>query len=219
MIFGISRTTVARKLIFLGSEARRIFDSQSHPQTEIAEFDDLETFEHTKFKPVSVTLMVEHKTRRILGFEVAKMPAKGLLAAMARKKYGKRKDEREKKRRELFKNTAPKIIKTALLKSDENPHYPKTVKEFFPHCKHTTFKGRRGCVVGQGELKRGGFDPLFSLNHTCAMFRANINRLFRRTWCTTKRVERLADHIAVYVNFHNDMARKLQESRQRALLS
>ena len=58
-------------------------------------------------------------------------------------------------------------------------------------------------MVGQGELKKIGKDPLFSLNHTAAMLRANINRLFRRTWRTTKKPERLADHIALYVWYHN----------------
>jgi len=37
---------------------------------------------------------------------------------------------------------------------------------------HRTVKGRRGSIAGQGELKKIGFDPLFSLNHTCAMLRA-----------------------------------------------
>jgi hypothetical protein len=35
------------------------------------------------------------------------------------------------------------------------------------------------------------------------MLRANINRLFRRTWCTTKKPERLEQHLAVYMDFHN----------------
>ena len=58
-------------------------------------------------------------------------------------------------------------------------------------------------MTGQGELKKLRFDPLFALNHTCAMLRANINRLFRRTWCTTKKKERLEQHLAVYMDFHN----------------
>jgi hypothetical protein len=35
------------------------------------------------------------------------------------------------------------------------------------------------------------------------MLRANINRLFRRTWCTTKKKERLEQHLTVYMDFHN----------------
>ena len=45
-------------------------------------------------------------------------------------------------------------------------------------------------MTGQGELRDKRFDPMFALNHTCAMLRANINRLFRRTWCTSKRIDR-----------------------------
>ncbi len=50
--------------------------------------------------------------------------------------------------------------------TDKSKHYPRGVKSFFPMAIPTTCKGRRGCVLGQGELKRIGHDPLFSLNHT-----------------------------------------------------
>ena len=172
-------------------------------QVQTIEFDDLETFEHSKLKPVSVTIAVEYQTRWILGFRVASMAAKGKLAALARKKYGPRDDHRTLKREELFSEIKNFIDPNAEIKSDQNPHYPPSVKMHFPQATHKTFKGRRGCVVGQGELKRGGFDPLFSLNHTCAMLRANINRLFRRTWCTTKLADRLEYHIALYGLYHN----------------
>jgi hypothetical protein len=92
--------------------------------------------------------------------------------------------------------------RNVVIKSDENPHYPPLIRGIFPRGEHLRYKGRRGCVVGQGELKRGGFDPLFSLNHTAAMFRANVNRLFRRTWCTTKKRESLAAHLALYAIHH-----------------
>jgi hypothetical protein len=133
------------------------------------------------------------------------MPAKGPLAGISRKKYGPRKDERPEAMDSLWKELKPLISPTAVMVSDEKPAYPGWLKPHFPQATHLQFKGRRGCVVGQGELKRGGFDPLFALNHTAAMFRANINRLARRTWCTTKLKERLADHIILYVKFHNQV--------------
>lgn len=201
----LSRTTVARKLIFLGAQCRAKTEKLLARQgtASIVEFDDLETAEHSKYKPISVTLAVEHRTRRILGFAVARMPAKGLLAKIARKKYPPRKDERPRVWRQFFQKLKSLAEPDSVIKSDQNPFYPAIVKEYFPKADHIAYKGRRGCVTGQGELKEGGFDPLFSLNHTCAMFRANINRLFRLTWCTTKKMERLADHIAIYVHFHN----------------
>ena len=97
----------------------------------------------------------------------------------------------------------PLVDQKATFTSDENPHYPKYLRERFPRATHERLKSRRGCVVGQGELKKIGFDPLFALNHTCAMLRANMNRLARRTWCTTKTRTGLLDHLAIYVNFHN----------------
>lgn len=212
-ILGINRKTVVRKMLFWAKRACREVEStnrHSPPSVEV-EFDDLETFEHTKCKPVSVTLMVEHKTRRILGFEVARMPAKGKLAAISRKKYGPRRDERPQARARLFRRVRPFIADRALLRSDSNPFYPADVRKFFPEARHETVLGKRGAVTGQGELKKAKWDPLFSLNHTCAMLRANLSRLIRRTWCTTKRPDRLEAHLWVYVMSHNRRLRQQQE--------
>jgi transposase-like protein len=204
-ILGISRTTVARKVEFMGLRSLEKFrlENLCSQKAEVVEFDDLETFEHTKLKPLSITLAVEHRTRRILDFRVSQMPAKGHLAKLSRKKYGHRNDKRATGREELFNELKNLVSPTATFKSDQNPHYPSDVKAHFPKGIHETFKGQRGSIVGQGELKKIRFDPLFSLNHTCAMFRANINRLFRKTWCTTKLPEKLALHIAMYAHFHN----------------
>jgi hypothetical protein len=171
----------------------------------MVQFDDLETSEHSKCKPLSVAIAVEPKTRKILSFHVSRMPAKGHLAPIARKKYGPRFDERPSGWRRMMEDLEPIVCPSdrTMLVSDENPHYPRFVKRYFPKAQHCPTPGRRGCIAGQGELKKIGFDPLFSLNHSCAMLRANLNRLFRRTWCTTKTREGLLDHLAIYVNFHN----------------
>jgi hypothetical protein len=147
--------------------------------------------------------MVEAKTRRVIGFEVCQMPAKGLLSHIAKKKYGYRKDERPKAREKLFLRVKDCLSEHVLIRSDSNPHYPEDIKRHFPKAQHETVKGKRGAITGQGELKKVGFDPLFSLNHTCAMLRAHINRLMRRTWCTTKRPDRLRAHILIYCVQHN----------------
>jgi hypothetical protein len=152
---------------------------------------------------VSVALVVETKTRKILGFRVNQMPAKGRLAAFSRKKYGQRKDQRSKGWNALLRQVRPLVKDACEITSDENPHYPKWVKKHLPNATHIRVPGGRGAITGQGELRDKKFDPMFSLNHTCAMLRANINRLFRRTWCTSKKIEALRLHIALYVDFHN----------------
>lgn len=201
----VNRKTVVRKLVFMAKFANEFIKecNRNLPKATSVEFDDLETMEHSKCKPLAVSMMVETKTRRILGYRVARMPAKGLLAAIARKKYGYRKDERPQARASLFRELQEFIEVGATIKSDMHPSYVRDVQKYFPKSEHKVFKGRKGCVVGQGELKSGGFDPIFSLNHTFAMLRANINRLFRRTWNTTKDPAKLAAHIALYVLYHN----------------
>ncbi len=200
----LHRTTVVRKFLLLALESEFHFMRGNYlkPKAQVIEFDDLETFEHTKCKPISVTLAVESKTRRILGVEVASMAAKGLLVAKA-KKYGYRADERPAGRARLFERLQDFVAKGAEVKSDSNPFYVRDVEKYFPSSQHKRYLGKRGSLGGQGELKKVRFDPLFSLNHTCAKMRADINRLFRKTWCTTKKQERLYAHLILYANYHN----------------
>jgi hypothetical protein len=167
------------------------------------QFDDLETAEHTKCKPLSVSLAVDPKTRKILSFQVSQMPAKGLLAHVARRKYGYRKDERPQGWNQMMKDLIPFVQPNAVWRSDQNPHYPKFLFRHHPQAVHDPKKGGRGSISGQGELKKLAYDPLFALNHTCAMLRANLNRLFRRTWCITKNRQGLIDHLSIYVGYHN----------------
>ncbi len=205
-ILNLDRKTVVRKFLFLSLDAifyLRRGNLLCH-KSRVIEFDDLETFESTKCKPLSVTLAVESRTRRILGVAVSRMPAKGRLIHKAKRRYGHRADDRAMGRAVLFRELRDLIHEDAVIKSDSNPHYPADVKRHFPRAKHVTYLGQRGSLGGQGELKKTRFDPLFSLNHTCAMFRANINRLFRKTWCTTKRSDRLYAHLALYAQFHNE---------------
>jgi hypothetical protein len=205
-----SRQTVARKLVFLGLQGElghqtylNSIETSGRKITEL-QFDEMETFERSKCLPLSIPLVVEAGTRKILGFRVCSMPAKGPLAEVSRRKYGPRSDDRAECVSSLFSELAPMIDPNAKITSDQNPKYPAWIKRHFPNVQHKTVKGKRGCIVGQGELKKIGFDPLFDLNHTAAMLRANINRLLRRTWCTTKRPDRLIAHIWIYVRFHNE---------------
>jgi hypothetical protein len=108
----------------------------------------------------------------------------------------------------LLNDIAPLCAKEISLLSDKCTFYKPIVKATLGALPDRTVhyeqtKGRRACVVGQGELKKGGRDPLFTLNHTCAMFRANVNRLIRKTWNTTKKRICLEWHLQIYAHFHN----------------
>lgn len=203
----VNPKTVVRRFRFLAQQARlqhlKWLEQLPLKSLSLVQFDDLETSEHSKCKPLSVALAVDPQSRKILSFQVSQMPAKGLLTRRAIKKYGYRRDERALGWEALMQSLVPLVRTDAEFLSDENPHYPKYVRKHHPEVKHNRVKGGRGCISGQGELKKLRFDPLFALNHTCAMLRANLNRLFRKTWCTTKTRRGLEDHLALYVCFHN----------------
>lgn len=204
-ILQINPKTVARKLRYLALCARRAFEQQAALGTTHNRiyFDEMESFEHTKCKPLSMPIAVSGNGRKILSIGVAQMPAKGLLADLSRRKYGPRTDERAQVLRDLMQKIAPYAAPNCELISDKNPHYAPLVKRQFPQARHIQYKGRKPSDSGQGELRRKGFDPLFDLNHTCAMIRAHMSRLIRKTWCTTKKTECLLDHLWVYAHYHN----------------
>ena len=171
-ILNINRTTVHRKLLYLAHKAKlehNLFLQQlRNNPVEHLQFDDLITIEHTKLKPLSITIAIDVKRRYILHASIK-----------------------------------PFILPTVIVETDEHKLYPPVVQKFYPQATHKQYKGGRGAVVGQGELKKLNYDPLFKINHTCAMFRANINRLIRKTWCTTKSPEMLQKHVDLYIHFHN----------------
>ncbi len=206
-LLGVNRKTIERKLPFLAKRCRnwnkqhlnklkgRIFNIQ---------IDDLITKENSKLKPLSVSIAVDEDRRTILSLEVSSIPAFGHLASLARKKYGERKDEHFEGLTKLFQTISPIVSPEVAIKSDEHQRYPGFISTYLPKSRHTTFKSERGCVAGQGELKKIHFDPLFVVNHTCALLRANVNRLIRKTWCTTKDPRRLKYHLEIYQYFHNE---------------
>jgi len=209
LLLGLSRTTVDRKLRFLGRHSRleltRVLKSRvlEHGAFREIQFDEMESFEHTKCKPISIPLVVDARTRLILGVSACSMPAHGPLAEISRRKYGPRANHRPRALRKLMREIKPWVHPSVEFRSDSHPYYPPVLREVFPSSTHFQVQGRKSSLGGQGELKKIGNDPLFSLNHTAAMFRANVSRLMRRTWCTTKRIDRLRDHLALYALWHD----------------
>ncbi len=208
---GCRPVTVARKIVRLGVRAdfhlrARTAKDVANGSEQLVIFDDMETFEHSKCKPISITLAVAASTRQIVAVKASEMPAKGLVSKIAKKRYGPRKDNRSKALKKVLEEVKRLCPNLARLKSDMWAKYRPVVQAVFGETVlHERHKSRRGCVVGQGELKKGGRDPLFVLNHSCAMFRDRIKRLSRRTWCTTKKIDYLTHLLSIYAWWHNHL--------------
>lgn len=208
ILLKINRKTVDKKLKYLGELSRRSNQKNLRKwkgKIHNIQIDDLITKENSKLKPLSVTIAVDENTRRILALEVSQIPASGHLAKFAVQKYGHRKDEHNEGLKRVFEAIAPIVSREVIIKSDEHQRYPFFASTYFPRGKHFTFKGEKSCVAGQGELKRVVFDPLFIVNHTCAMLRYGVNRLIRKTWCTTKDPVRLKDHLDLFMFYYNEV--------------
>lgn len=205
-ILKIDRRTVDRKLLYLAKKAQlrhQDFLQELKNKVTSVEFDDLITSEHTKMKPLTVSIAVDATKRTILSARVGRIPAFGLLADRSRGKYGPRDNDHPKTLKAMFEEMSFTIAPTALVQSDEHPRYPEFVSRYLPGREYLRHLGGRGSVAGQGELKKKRFDPIFILNHSCAMFRANLNRLIRKTWCTTKKMEKLQMHVDIFIDFYN----------------
>jgi transposase-like protein len=206
-VLNVNPKTIERKIPIVAKICRRKNEvelKKFRSRVFNVQIDDLITKENSKLKPLSVSIAVDEDRRRILGAEVSKIPAFGQLSKMAIKKYGKRKDEHFEGLTRLFKKVSPIVSPEVVIKSDEHQSYPGFISTYLPKAMHLTFKSERSCVAGQGELKKVNFDPLFIVNHTCALLRANINRLIRKTWCTTKDPKRLKDHLDIFIYFYNE---------------
>ncbi len=199
-VAGIARRTVERKFRWLTSRAAEAHADALHGgclETSFIQFDDMESVEHTKLKPLTLALAVRASTGQIIDARVGTITCKHRKADSERR-YGKRADERTRIRREALESVAMCAKPGATVATDELNHYRRLIAETVPGAKHRTHvsSGRRdGCD--------GGFDPLFRINHTCAKMRADIARLRRKTWCISKLASRLQDHLNLYIAWQN----------------
>lgn len=166
------------------------------------QFDEMETIHHTKCKPLSVAIIV-NEAYELLEAKVAEMPAKGRLAKFSNQKYGPRKDERSEKLNEAFELVKKKLItQPQQIKSDAKPSYSRLIRTHFPNIQYNQFN--RAEKVRHQErlhekLRKKVYDPMFAVNHKCALLRSHIKRLTRRSWCTTKKPENLQLNLDLFL--------------------
>jgi transposase-like protein len=247
MLLGVNRRTIHRKLARFAEvagrclnknlQATRNFDPQEgDPETDHfaanrkpkinsttykhVVFDEVITKETTKFKPLAIALLVANPSRVLIGFELGDMEAQESLLAEGEARFGPRKDERAAAITSLLKRSKIHLESAPVILTDKDPLYPSVIHSVIPDSIHVRIKSRRAHSSGQGELKKVGFDPFFSLNHTAAMMRDSVSRLVRRTWAISRSKERLKDHLTIYQWFHNEvllLPKKLQNQRFREL--
>jgi hypothetical protein len=190
--------------------------------TGTVQFDEMETFEESKAKPLSVALAVCGRSGKIIAIDACKMPARGRLALVGQKKYHWTEDHRPICASNVLEKVAMVTNENLNVICDKKRSYPNLIHNQMPHAQivQVNGRGRRAspdiiAAVIEGEpesdppreIETGGkiqfYDQLFLLNHVCAKIRADLSRMRRRTWATTKKLYYLRHHLILYIGWHN----------------
>ena len=197
---GIDKKTVVRKIAWLAQQAMRAHEeaiTSGRLKTSYVQFDEMETFEHTRLKPLSIAIAVRPKTGEIIDIEVSIMNAKGLIAKESRRKYGTRIDTRVAACTSVMHTVSRVAKKNITVACDAKKNYPAIVKAVIPYAELEVSANERKV---RGKKKR---DPLFAINNLCAQMRADLAPLARKSFNTTKKPERLQDLLLVYMAYVN----------------
>lgn len=195
-VLGIDRKTVTRKFLFMARRARTIHEEKIKSgklKTSFVQFDEMETFEHTRLKPLSIAIAVRPKTGEIIDLQVASMKCHGKLSSVARRLYGHREDTREAAREDVLKAVSNCSKEKITIASDGLKTYKNEVSLWVPNA----------TLVQKKRNPNETYDRLFSLNLLCAKLRNDLSRMGRKTWVTTKAQWALQAHLDLYIAWNN----------------
>ena len=172
---------------------------------EIFLLDELETYEHhRKLKPVTVPVLIEKSSGFVLAVRVGAMAPRGNRTPEEERKLaehialeGERRSESAAVVKHCFerlKEFAPKD-QPVVVRTDEKDSYEAILKELFAE--------RLRHERTSSKLRRDTRNPLWPINHTLARLRDGVSRLVRETWAASKKRERLAKHLAIWVGYRN----------------
>lgn len=204
----INRKTVVRKFLFLAQQAELEHKRRLHERcfnVSHVQFDEMLSFEHTRLKPVSIALAVEKETFRIVDIQVAQSHYQGRLSAIALAKYGPREDKSGEARRKVFNSIRSQMRGSCYITTDEKVIYRLEIEKQLPEAKLLQVKNRGGRLKRLlCARRRNEKDSLFELNLMAARIRHDLSRMMRKSWVTTKLIDRLQKHLYLFIAYEGD---------------
>ncbi|HET6204125.1 MAG TPA: hypothetical protein VFI25_15140 [Planctomycetota bacterium] len=175
----------------------RGFKPRGHFQT-----DEIETYEHNRLsKPLTVGLLVAVPSGMILAGEVGRIRSRAGKSAASKKRRAAFEAEEGRRPNEsglVMRRCLSRLegAEGVVLASDRKPLYASLVRRLFA-------PGEVEHRIYSGKGTKGPRSPLFWVNHEAAMARYGISRLIRRSWCVSKKGERLEKHVAIWMLMNN----------------
>ena len=191
-VLGISINTVTKYFLKAACKAQienlKALENRDFVTTYI-QFDELETFEHTKKRPLSIMLFIRAKTGQIISAKVSKSHIRALAVSPTVVKDWNAQVDKTKVIQESLveaKKVSNRVHTT--IACDGLPHQVKIAKDFCD-------EGHISIQVLESENKK--------IDLSILKLRQDISRLGRKTLSTTKKAERLQHHLDLYINYHN----------------
>ena len=155
--------------------------------TTYVQFDALETFEHTKKRPLGVYLSARAKTGELIAAKVHKTDIRALAMSQNKIREWNAQTDKETALVDFLLETQKAFNRVyTTLGCDGYRAQIKTAKEV---C------GNNVEVVTLGENKK--------IDLSIRKLRNDISRLSRKSLCSTKKAERLQNHLDLYIHYHN----------------
>lgn len=206
IILGCDRKTIVRKFLFMAMQARKEHErriKEGEIKTSFVQFDEMETFEHTRLKPLSIAIAVRGKTGEIIEARVASMNCHGSTAALSQKKYGYREDHRDAAREDVLKVVNTCSREKITIVTDQHNAYPAIIKKWVPDAEIIRVKSIHRRDRSKNVDRRNRDTSQYTFNYIAAKIRHDLSRMARRSWVTTKRVWALQAHLDLYIAWNN----------------
>ena len=156
--------------------------------TSYAQFDQLETYEHSRRRPVGVQLSIRHKTGEIISAKVGYIPVRALSVS---KLYSTDWNSRitDEHTRNMLKETKKALNPKASTITCDG--YRPQVKLLERLCNEPSI------TIQTSSKEHKKIDRVFR------RMRQDLSRLGRKTLSTTKRLDQLQNHLDLYTDYHN----------------
>ena len=179
--------------------------TSAFPEGVEFQLDEMETFETSRNRPLTLPILIETSSMFIVAAECASIRRSGRKSRAQEKaleedekRFGRRKDRSRPAIRRVMQAAARHCAGLARvrLRTDQKKAYPPLARAVFGADRliHRQFSSK---------LRRDTMNPLFRINHMNAMSRYLKGRLRRRTWLVSKIGKFLDAQLAYFITFMN----------------
>ena len=151
----------------------------------------MESYEHTKNKPLGIELAIRPKTGQIVSAKVCRIPMKAQSVSPQKKKAYKKKTNRKEAMTNMFLDIHKCLNEGYSVLSCDGGHEVISMAKIM-------------CPKSLIETHVNDYAGMWRLNHTCAKLRHHLSRLKRKTWATTKKMEYLQMHLDLFIAYQNE---------------